>query len=76
MYGCCGGGSCNAYVCNVQGRPTEAVKELDVTDYQGMQAKDYLPGAEALEVTKDEVQPAPDQTGIIVDISGISPVMM
>lgn len=41
----------------VQGRPTEASIEAKIKDYGELEAKDYIPGAEVLEVEgehKDE----------------------
>lgn len=41
----------------VQGRPTEASVEAKIKDYGELEAKDYIPGAEVLEVEgepKDE----------------------
>lgn len=34
----------------VQGRPTEASAEAKIKDYGELEAKDYIPGAEVLEV--------------------------
>lgn len=38
----------------VQGRPTEASGEAKIKDYGELEAKDYIPGAEVLEVEVEE----------------------
>lgn len=38
----------------VQGRPTEASAEAKIKDYGELEAKDYIPGAEVLEVEENK----------------------
>lgn len=38
----------------VQGRPTEASTEAKIKDYGELEAKDYIPGAEVLEVEEEK----------------------
>lgn len=38
----------------VQGRPTEASAETKIKDYGELEAKDYIPGAEVLEVEEKQ----------------------
>lgn len=40
----------NVYFVNVQGKPTEASVEARIHEYGELDAKDYIPGAEVLEV--------------------------
>lgn len=37
----------------LQGRPTEASTEAKIKDYGELEAKDYIPGAEVLEVEEE-----------------------
>lgn len=37
-----------------QGRPTESSKDAKIQDYGQLEARDYIPGAEVLEVEKAE----------------------
>lgn len=38
----------------LQGRPTEASSEAKIKDYGELAAKDYIPGAEVLEVEEED----------------------
>lgn len=44
----------NADTFFVQGRPTEASAEAKIKEYGELEAKDYIPGAEVLEVERKE----------------------
>lgn len=45
----------------VQGRPTEASTEAKIKDYGELEAKDYIPGAEVLEVEEEEKKEGEDE---------------
>lgn len=58
----------NLHLCNcktmflvVQGRPTEASAEAKIKDYGELEAKDYIPGAEVLEVEEENKEGEEDE---------------
>lgn len=44
-----------------QGRPTEASAEARIKDYGELEAKDYIPGAEVLEVEEENKEEEEDE---------------
>lgn len=44
-----------------QGKPTEASTEARIKDYGELEAKDYIPGAEVLEVEQENKEGAEDE---------------
>ncbi|XP_044000016.1 protein SDA1 homolog [Gambusia affinis] len=46
-----------------RGRPTEASKEAKIKDYGELEAKDYIPGAEVLEVEEENKEEDEDEDG-------------
>lgn len=46
-------GDINGSLLLLQGRPTEASTEAKIKDYGELEAKDYIPGAEVLEVEEE-----------------------
>ncbi|XP_034752631.1 protein SDA1 homolog [Etheostoma cragini] len=46
-----------------RGRPTEASKEAKIKDYGELEAKDYIPGAEVLEVEEGNTEGEKDEDG-------------
>ncbi|XP_068430070.1 protein SDA1 homolog isoform X1 [Clinocottus analis] len=44
-----------------RGRPTEASAEAKILDYGEVEAKDYIPGAEVLEVEQEDIQGKEDE---------------
>uniref|UniRef100_A0A669ED44 Protein SDA1 n=1 Tax=Oreochromis niloticus TaxID=8128 RepID=A0A669ED44_ORENI len=47
----------------VEGRPTEASAEAKIKDYGELEAKDYIPGAEVLEVEEENKEGEDDEDG-------------
>lgn len=45
----------------MQGRPTEASAEAKIKDYGELEAKDYIPGAEVLEVDVEKNEEEEDE---------------
>lgn len=45
----------------IQGRPTEASTEAKIKDYGELEAKDYIPGAEVLEVDEENKEGEEDE---------------
>lgn len=45
----------------IQGRPTEASSEAKIKDYGELEAKDYIPGAEVLEVDVENKEGKEDE---------------
>ena len=46
-----------------QSRPTEAMKETETLQYRALNAKDYIPGAEALKEVPDEEEEGQGEDG-------------
>lgn len=57
---------CSVYI---QGKPTEASLEARIQEYGELDAKDYIPGAEILEVEKEEEGEREEEGWLVVCIS-------
>lgn len=53
----------NGSLVFVQGRPTEASTEAKIKDYGELEAKDYIPGAEVLEVDEETEEKEEEDEG-------------
>lgn len=54
-------GNCKSLPLVIQGRPTEASSEAKIKDYGELEAKDYIPGAEVLEVDVENKEGKEDE---------------
>lgn len=53
----------NVYFVNLQGKPTEASSEARIHEYGELDAKDYIPGAEVLDVESQKEKGGTQEEG-------------